>query len=421
MTPRPTLGPLVCDWIEEFLCHGPGDIQGTPIVLDAEQRRLIWRAYELHPRGDRQEGRRSYRRVIFSRPKGRAKSEMAGMLACAELVGPTHFDGWDARGNPVGIPVTSPQIRCFATEEQQAGHTYENAVFMLTEGAVYDEYPGIDAGLTRITNAVGGSIVSTTSSAGSKEGGKDSFAVFDETHLWTSPRLKNLHATVTRNLSKRRIADGWALETSTMYRPGEGSVCEETHKGAKDMPAVLFDHRQAPLELDISDDDQLREALEFVYGSAAGWTNIDGIIADEFRNPGKRESDNRRYWLNQPWSVEDKFVEPEAWDECADTKRWIPGGASVVLGFDGSFSGDSTGIVVCTTGPDPFLDVVGCWERPEGREGVDWRVARLDVMETIRQAAKRWRVVEATADPYGWRQSLEELDDEGIPITEFPQ
>jgi len=31
---RPTLGPLVCDWVEEMLVHGPGDIQGSPITLD---------------------------------------------------------------------------------------------------------------------------------------------------------------------------------------------------------------------------------------------------------------------------------------------------------------------------------------------------------------------------------------------------
>jgi phage terminase large subunit-like protein len=417
---RPTLGPLVVDWVEEMLVHGPGDIQGSRIVLDEELRRLIWRAYEVHPAGHAAEGRRVYRRVIFSRPKGRAKSELAGMLACAELVGPTHFDGWDAHGFPVGRPVTSPVIRLFATEADQASHTFDNVLYMLTEGSVFDEYPGIDAGLSRITDAAGGSIVSTTSAASSKDGGKDTFSVFDETHLWTTARLKSLHAVVTRNLVKRRIADGWALETSTMYAPGEGSVAEETHKSAADQPAVLFDHRQAPLDLDIADDDQLREALTYVYGDAAGWTNIDGIIADEFRNPSKRESECRRYWLNQPWSAEEKFILPADWDACADSTT-IPDRARVVLGFDGSFTGDSTGVVACTIGDDPLLEVVGCWERPEGRPGIGWKVSRIDVMETIRQAAKRWRVVEACADPYGWAQSLEELADEGIPVQAFPQ
>ncbi|HEV8065631.1 MAG TPA: hypothetical protein VGP46_12390, partial [Acidimicrobiales bacterium] len=248
----PTLGPLVCDWIETYLCHGPGDIQGEPIELDDEFRSFIWRAYELYPVGHPNEGRRIFRRAVFSRPKGRAKSELAGMISCAESLAPVRFDGWDARGEPVGRPITAPVIRCFATEEGQAGNTFDNCLYMMENGAVYDEYGGIDPGITRINLPDGGSIISTSSSATSKDGGKDTFDVFDETHLWTLPRLKSLHATVTRNLIKRKIADGWALETTTMFCPGEDSVAEETHKSARDLTAVLFDHRQAAMDVDIA-------------------------------------------------------------------------------------------------------------------------------------------------------------------------
>ncbi len=36
--PWPTLGPLVCDWIERNLVFGPGDLWGMPAVLDDEKR-----------------------------------------------------------------------------------------------------------------------------------------------------------------------------------------------------------------------------------------------------------------------------------------------------------------------------------------------------------------------------------------------
>jgi phage terminase large subunit-like protein len=42
-------------------------------------------------------------------------------------------------------------------------------------------------------------------------------------------------------------------------------------------------------------------------------------------------------------------------------------------------------------------------------------------METIRECCRRWQVLECTADPAWWAQTLEELADEGIPVTEFPQ
>ena len=40
-----SLGYEVIDWIEEYGCHGPGDIQGEPIELDDEMREQIGRAH----------------------------------------------------------------------------------------------------------------------------------------------------------------------------------------------------------------------------------------------------------------------------------------------------------------------------------------------------------------------------------------
>ena len=103
----PTLGFQVIDWIQAYLVHGPGDVQGEPILLDDELARFVLRCYRLDP----ETGRRVYHEALLSRPKGRAKSELAGMLACAEAKGPVRFDGWDAAGEPVGRPVTYPFVR----------------------------------------------------------------------------------------------------------------------------------------------------------------------------------------------------------------------------------------------------------------------------------------------------------------------
>jgi phage terminase large subunit-like protein len=415
---NPTLGPVVCDWIEAFLVHGPGDVQGQPIELDDEFRRFIYRAYEVHPRVHAQAGRRIYRRAFLSRPKGRAKSELAGELACAELLAPVRFDGWDADGNPVGRPVTSPEILCVATEEGQAGNTFDNCVYMLREGEAADAYP-LDVGLTRVYVDGGGSIEPITAAAQSKDGGKSTFIVADETHLWTDPRLKKLHAILTRNITKRAAANGWLLETSTMYAPAAGSIAEETHR-ASNSPGFLFDHRQAPDSLDITDDDALRAALIELYGPAAEWTNIDGIIQDEFRNPTKRESDNRRYWLNQSVAADLQWLPPGAWAACGQVGLEIPSGEAVVFGFDGSLNGDSTAIVASTVSATPAVQVVGLWERDEG-DGPDWRVPAGEVMEVLRASCGHWDVREIAADPYLWRTDLEQLADEGLPVVEFKQ
>jgi phage terminase large subunit-like protein len=49
---------------------------------------------------------------------------------------------------------------------------------------------------------------------------------------------------------------------------------------------------------------------------------------------------------------------------------------------------------------------------------------KIDVQEveaTIREACKRWNVLEVTADPYRWTRTLQVLADERIPVSEFPQ
>jgi len=93
---------------------------GEPTVLDDELSEFIVRAYRI----DRETGRRRYRRAFLSRAKGRAKSELAGMLACArQALGPVRFAGWEANGEPVGRPVKSPFVRCLTAEEGQSGNT----------------------------------------------------------------------------------------------------------------------------------------------------------------------------------------------------------------------------------------------------------------------------------------------------------
>ncbi len=46
--------------------------------------------------------------------------------------------------------MVSPIIKNLATEEQQAGNTYDNAFYMLQSGSAYDAFLGLDIGLTRI-------------------------------------------------------------------------------------------------------------------------------------------------------------------------------------------------------------------------------------------------------------------------------
>jgi phage terminase large subunit-like protein len=87
-----------------------------------------------------------------------------------------------------------------------------------------------------------------------------------------------------------------------------------------------------------------------------------------------------------------------------------------VLFVDGSWNGDSTGIVGCTT--DRHLFVVGSWEAPPN--DMHWRVPIAEVEETIRVEAKRLGARCVVFDPYRWQRTMQVLEDEGLPIVEFP-
>ncbi len=135
--------------------------------------------------------------------------------------------------------------------------------------------------------------------------------------------------------------------------------------------------------------------------------------------PKMRESSYRRARLCQFIAeVPDAWLPPGVWDACR-LDGPIPDGVEVILALDGSFSQDATGLLACSVGEVPHLDVVALWEPPVGR--TDYRVPVADVEQAIRDACRRWRVPEVDADPYRWTRTLQALEAEGLPMVEFPQ
>lgn len=430
-----SLGFLAIAWMEHFLVHGPGDVEGQPIELDDEFARFIIECYRLNSTGSR-----AVRRGTISRPKGRSKSELAALIAAFEALGPARFCGfakggehteWGyvyARGEPMGAPVKHPSISCFATELGQSGNTYDAIRYMLdpetASPALVAEYGRIDTGLTRIILPGGGMIEPKTAKDTSKDGGKETFCVFDETHLWVLPNLKRLHQTVIRNLFKRKIASGWAMETTTMYAPGESSVAEDTHDYAKAITEgrvsstrLVFDHRQASAKWDVTKRADRMSGLREVYGPAAAWMDLEAI-ADAYDDPQTSAAKWERYWFNRPVSIQGTFISQHVYDECR-VPREIPDGADVILALDGSRKGDSTGVMVVERGEFPHSVVGGLWEQDENDP--DWRVDILDVEDAIRAMRMRWNVLELCADPYGWARTMQVMAEEGLTVVEFPQ
>lgn len=420
-----SLGYEVLDWIHAFCCHGPGDVQGEPLDYDDEIRDFVIECYRLNP----VTGRRLVREAILSRPKGRAKSEIAGMVVVAEALGPVRFDGWDADGQPVGRSVVSPLIKCLATEESQAGNTFENAAFVLGEWGP-DEHPDIYGGTSGVrkyqsASAVylpnGGEVRASTSGSASKDGGKETFVVPDESHLYVLPELRSMYATVMRNLGKRKHAEPWALQTTTAYRVGEQSIAEQKltawRKGELG-PDVYVDHREAVGKVDIDDREHTLKQLRQVYGAAmdpeTGWMEAERVYLDML-DPTvcPDEQTAARYYLNRPLAGSDAWLPLAVYDKQTKTREVLPGEA-IAMGFDGSLNDDSTVLRGCCMS-DGYRFTIGMWEKPAGPAGIGWEVPRLEVLEKARWALRTYKVARSYWDPHEWRSDIDLLAKEVNP------
>lgn len=421
--PWPTLGPQVCAFIEQNLVFGPGDLRGLPARLTDEKRALIYRMYEVEPQfldAKRTEknpkaGRRRFRRVAVSLRKGLAKTELAAWIAACELhpEGPVRCDGFDEAGRPVGRGVTDPYIPMVAyTEEQTEDLAYAALLVVLGEGPLADDF---DLGLERIVRIKGdGKAVALASSPDARDGARTTWEHFDETHRFTLPRLKAAHRTMLANLPKRRLADAWALETTTAYATGEGSVAEDTMTYARSIaageasnPQLFFYHRQASEDRDISTAEGLRAAVLEASGADAAWSDVEGICA-QFEDPTSDVQLLRRLWLNQPVAGGGRAFPIERWHELANPAYQAPDGALIVLGFDGSRFGDATALIA-TEVATGFQWPIGIWAPPARQmaTGERWEVSKAAVDAAVTEAFRRWDVWRMYCDPPEFDETID--------------
>lgn len=439
-----SLGYGIVDWLQEYACHGPGDVMGQPLdfAQDPEVEDFIIRAYELDP----ETGRRKKRRAVFSAPKGRSKSEKAGLIGVAECLAETRFDGWDGNGQPIGRPVTSPFIRCLATEEKQAGNTFQNIAYIMGEWGP-DAHPDIYGGITGVRDyrratsislPDGGEAVLSTAGAASKDGGKETFLVPDEIHLYVTAELRDMYATALRNTGKRKHAEPWALLTTTACRLGEQSVWEVLEKryraGLLGDDWLVF-HREAKGKIDINDRERTLKQLRDVYGVTmdpeTGWMLAEDVYSD-MHDPTvcRDEAEAARYFLNRSMSGSDAWIaqavherqtRPRRGDKgklLEDVLPWIvTPGTAIAVGFDGSLNDDTTVLRGCRMS-DGFIFKLGSWAKPDGPSGDGWMVPRGEVLARIREVYGQFDVVRGYFDPHEWRSDIETLAAELDPNDE---
>jgi phage terminase large subunit-like protein len=436
-----SLGWLATWWIESLTVHGPGDIVGQPVRFGDEYTGFIVDCYALNG----VTGRRLYDSAFLSRPKGCDKSGMAAKIALFEAFGPSRFAGWAKggetyellgqvytykAGEPMGRAVKAPYVRILATEEEQTGNTFATIYLNLTSSAapLFElKAWGVVTGLSRIVIPGGGQIVRSTSGSSSKDGGLETFVVFDETHLYNNPKLREMYNIVRGNLGKRsKSAEPWFLETTTMYAPGEDSVAEETlnyataiEEGRARRPRLLVDHRWGEVK-DLRNEDELRAGFIDAYGDAIEWNPVEELINRAY-DPRQDEARTRRFFLNAVTSAANAWMEVERWSqrgrvflrslerkeptaESAFVRPWD--GDLITLGFDGSSTDDATALVAVRV-RDKYAFPLLIEETPDGPEAEHYEVDRDKVDAAVARAFRRFTVVAFYADPPLWQDYVD--------------
>jgi len=113
-----------------------------------------------------------------------------------------------------------------------------------------------------------------------------------------------------------------------------------------------------------------------------------------------------------------------AWEACEGDSTISPDD-DIILGFDGSFSGDAS-VVVAATIPksedDPVrVNLVKAWEKDPTIHDDNWRVNVAEVEQVILDyCSQHPKVREVACDPFRWQRSMEVLEEKGVPIVEYP-
>lgn len=362
------------------------------------------------------ENRRS--QVVAAQKTG--KGPFAAVIVCGEAVGPVLFAGraeggeiyrcadhgcqcgwsyvYDA-GEPMGMPWPTPLIQLLATSEDQVDNVYRPLQAM-ARGPYLSALMRVGESFIRLPND--GRIDVVTSSAQSRLGNPITFALQDETQLYTAQnKLVKVAETQRRGLAGM---GGRSMETTNCWDPGEQSVAQRTYESKAADVFKFFE--EPPAALDWKKKADRRKILEYNYsGSPHVPVSQVQAEAEELNevDPGQAE----RFYGNRIVSGHGVWMDAERWTSRAKAREVDPG-TQVVVGFDGSDVDDWTGFRCETRDGYQFTP-----KFPDGRPMIwnpaehEGKVPRAEVTAGLAHIADTFILVRGYFDPPYWESEID--------------
>jgi phage terminase large subunit-like protein len=398
-TPRPTKGPRVCRFIEKHCVLGEGDYFGQPVRLTRWQKRLIYRLYELNP-----DGSRRYRRALIGKPKGNGKTPFASWIGSYELAGGEHV---------------SPIVPVGAASFEQGDLVFGDMKVSFRESPTLRQIADVYDTEIVLKNQPGRAF-RVAAARGTNDGGRPSCYIADELHEFNDPAKEGAHLVLSNGTAKR--ANSLELNITTagadldsllgrMYLKGR-----RIQSGEEVDDSFFFEWWDAPEDVDITDPDELRRAIRIANPAADDFLDVEQVAGRFAVIP---EFEARRYYLNQWTRSPESWLPPGAWQNCRRSTS-IPKGVDVYMACDMALFHDSTAVVTAW----PHLNEQGeqvVTVESKIWEPVDGRIDHIAVKQYMRDQARIYNVREITGDPRFLELMFQELLDEGLPMTDFPQ
>lgn len=389
-------GGYVCETIETF-CRvskdGFSTRGGDLVVLRPWQKRLLG---ELFAR--RSDGRLRHRTALIGMPRKNGKSALGSGLALDGLL----FGG---QGSDV--------YSCAGDKEQAKIVFTETKKMIAAEPELADVCkPMRDVIEVPSTNSVYRAL---SAEAFTKEGLNPSRTLFDEVHVQPNDELWEV-----MNQARAARLDPLLIGITTAgvktQTDGQDTICYRLYKyGQSVAKGEIVDESFYMAWWGAPDG---ANYLDPIVWAAANPGFGDLVDPDDFAATVKISQENhfRTKRLNQWVSAQSAWLPGGSWTALEAAPRALTTDDEVVLGFDGSYNGDSTALIGCTT--DGYIFVEAVWENT-GQE--DWHVDIEGVEQAVRDACRKYKVREIACDPYRWSRSMQKWDDERLPVVEFPQ
>lgn len=396
-------GWRVIKFIETFCRQTRGRNEGNLLVLKAWQKQLLIDIFATV------DGVRMYRRGLAGMPRKNSKSALGSGIALYALVA----DG-----------EAGAEVYSCAGDREQAKIVFLEACRMVElDEELGDGSLAAACTVRKAANTIfgprGSKYRALSAEAYTKEGLNPSCVIFDEVHVQPDDALWNV-MTLGSAARERPLVLG-----ITTAGHDKDTLCGRLYDlGKRGVPGFFFRWWEAPAGCDHTDPAVWRMCNPGLTGSPDLLPGEDGFLSEAairdelYGSEATSENAFRRYRLNQWTTSAEAWLPAGAWEACASGRRLQPG-EQCVLAFDGSHSNDSTGLAAATA--DGHIETIAVWERPSGPAATGWRVNRAEVMDALRDACRKYDVLELNHDPFRWTNEMQTLEAEGLPIVEFPQ